>query len=124
MAKKPRNSSVYVISLNLDVMKDKRFREANPSYIEGKPCVYVGMTGRTPDERFQQHMNGYKSSRYPKRYGNYLRRKLFEHFGENLVDKGVGKGKSDIGADTLSLGQFCGHPALHALALDQNNLFI
>lgn len=60
-------------------MRDKRFREANPGYIEGKSCVYVGMTGRTPDERFQQHRDGYKSSRYPRKYGKYLRRKLFEH---------------------------------------------
>jgi len=37
------------------------------------------MTGRTPDDRFRQHKEGYKSSRYPRLYGKYLRRKLFEH---------------------------------------------
>ena len=60
-------------------MKDKKFRAANPNYIEGKPCVYVGMTGSTPDKRFQQHKDGYKSSSYPRKYGKYLRRRLFEH---------------------------------------------
>ena len=79
MTNKLKKSSVYVIALDPVVIKDNRFREANAYYIEGKPCVYVGMTGSTPDERFRQHKNGYKSSRYPRRYGKYLRRKLFEH---------------------------------------------
>ena len=79
MASKSLKSNVYVIALDLEVIKNKRFREANPNYIEGKPCVYVGMNGRTPDERFLQHKDGYKSSKYPRRYGKYLRRKLFEH---------------------------------------------
>jgi hypothetical protein len=74
-----KHHNVYVIALDLVVMNDKCFREANPHYIEGKPCVYVGMTGRTPDERFRQHKEGYKSFRYPHKYGKYLRRKRFEH---------------------------------------------
>ena len=87
MASKSLKSNVYVIALDLEVMKDKRFREGNPNYVEGKPCVYVGMTGRTPDERFQQHRDGYKSSRYPRRYGKYLRRKLFEHLNPMTYER-------------------------------------
>ena len=87
MAKKLRNTSVYVIALDLEAMKDKKFREANPNYVEGKPCVYVGRTGRTPDERFQQHKDGYKSSKYPHRYGKYLRRKLFEHLNPMTYER-------------------------------------
>jgi len=84
-----KHHNVYVIALDPAVINDKRFREANPYYVEGKPCVYVGRTGRTPDERFQQHKEGYKSSRYPHRYGKYLRRKLFEHLNPMTYKKAV-----------------------------------
>ena len=91
MSKLDKRSSVYVIALDKSVMNDKRFREANPYYVEGKSCVYVGMTGRTPDERFRQHRDGYKSSRYPKKYGMYLRRKLFEHLNPMTYERAVAK---------------------------------
>ena len=61
--------SVYVIDLKEDVLKERKFREANPRYVKGNPCVYVGSTACTPDERFQQHCRGYKHNRYAKRYG-------------------------------------------------------
>lgn len=31
---------------------------ANPDAIPGKPVVYVGMTSKTPEERFSQHKAG------------------------------------------------------------------
>ena len=37
--------SVYVIELSKDVLYEARFRKANPGYVPGMPCVYVGMTG-------------------------------------------------------------------------------
>ena len=81
--------NVYVIALDKSVMVDKRFRKANRYYVKGKPCVYVGMTARTPDERFAQHREGYKSSRYPKKYGLYLRRKLYEHLNPMTYEDAV-----------------------------------
>ena len=47
--------SIYVIELRKEVLSNKKFREKNPNYKPGKPCVYVGMTGKSPEERFQQH---------------------------------------------------------------------
>ena len=44
--------SVYVIELDQDVLYEPKFKKANPDYITGKPCVYVGMTGHDPDTRF------------------------------------------------------------------------
>ena len=44
--------NIYVIELDKEVLSKKKFREANPDYEEGKPCVYVGMTNKTPEERF------------------------------------------------------------------------
>ncbi len=75
MAKK--HYSVYVVELDPSVLERKRFREHNPGYVDGKPCVYVGMTGLTPDERFRNHKRGYKASRWVRDYGWHLRPDLF-----------------------------------------------
>ena len=42
-------------------------------------ALYVGRTARRPDARFQQHKEGYKASRYVKRFGVRLLDELFEH---------------------------------------------
>lgn len=36
--------NVYVIELDKDVLYEAKFKKANPDYVTGKPCVYVGMT--------------------------------------------------------------------------------
>jgi predicted nuclease with RNAse H fold len=41
--------------------------------------LYVGKTIRKPEDRFQQHIDGYKASRYVKKYGVRLLPDLFEH---------------------------------------------
>jgi len=68
-----------VIRLDDAVLRERKFKERNPGYQSGKPWVYVGQTSRDPDDRFQQHKEGYKSSRIAKRYGKYLMRKQYEH---------------------------------------------
>lgn len=72
--------SVYVIALDKEVLKHKKFCDQNPQYRLGKPCVYVGMTALTPDERFSNHKNNKKSNKYARKYGKYLRRKLYEKY--------------------------------------------
>ena len=42
-------------------------------------ALYVGKTNRKTEERFQQHKDGYKASRYVKKYGVCLLPDLFEH---------------------------------------------
>ena len=69
--------SIYVVELDPAVMADKRFAAANPGYIEGKPCVYVGMTGLTPEKRLEQHMTGYKAARLVRKYGVRLKPRLY-----------------------------------------------
>ena len=76
--RRPRN--LYVITLDPEVLWDRDFRQANPGYIEGMPCVYVGMTVHEPGDRFQQHMVGYRSSRYPREYGTELALDLLDGF--------------------------------------------
>jgi hypothetical protein len=60
---------VYVIELDPAVLNERRFAEENPDHDPTLACLYVGMTGRTPAQRFAQHLAGYKSSKYPRRYG-------------------------------------------------------
>jgi len=49
-------------------------------------CLYVGMTSKTPKERFQQHKTGYRNTKGYKissnilvKYGLYLRPSLYNH---------------------------------------------
>ena len=72
--------NVYVVRLDEAVLDQNKFREANPQYKPGKPCVYVRMTGLDPDERFQNHKAGYKASRIVKQFGLYLMRKKYEQY--------------------------------------------
>ena len=55
---------VYVIELSKDVLLEPRFRRCNPGYVDGKPCVYVGMTGLDPDVRFDKHKAGIQANAY------------------------------------------------------------
>jgi hypothetical protein len=73
-----KHYSIYVIELDPSILKLRKFKDKNPNYKKGKPCVYVGMTYRTPEERFEQHRRGYKSSRYVKKYGIRLKPRLYE----------------------------------------------
>jgi predicted GIY-YIG superfamily endonuclease len=61
------------------VLKNHRFRAANPGYVKGLPCVYVGATGLSPDERFANHKSGHKANWYAQTYGEALMHELFPH---------------------------------------------
>jgi hypothetical protein len=77
---KRSHHSVYVIELSKDVMGEVKFLKANPGYIQGKPCVYVGMTGLDPDVRFDKHKAGIQHNSYVLRYGLHLLPDLFEAY--------------------------------------------
>jgi len=78
--RKKRPRRLYVITLHPDVLDSREFRAANPGYLDGMPCVYVGMTIHEPGDRFRQHKVGYRSSRYPRRFGVELAQELLEGF--------------------------------------------
>ena len=71
--------NVYVVELSPAVLKIGRFRARNPNYRKGSPCVYVGMTGLPPGERFQNHKAGIKSNGFVRKYGKGLLPELFAH---------------------------------------------
>lgn len=78
---------IYVVELSKKVFTENRkFREANPQFNGVLECLYVGMTSKTPKERFQQHKTGYRnkkgyklSSNIVEKYGSYLRPSLYNH---------------------------------------------
>ena len=70
--------SVYVIELSKDVIYEPRFRKANPGYDPLKPCVYVGMTGLSPRQRFAKHKAGSKANKFARKYGLRLLPALYE----------------------------------------------
>jgi hypothetical protein len=71
--------NVYVVLLDPAVGKLRKVRAANPKRDPKKPCVYVGMTGLTPEERFANHKAGIKAAFAAKRYGLRLLPELYEH---------------------------------------------
>jgi hypothetical protein len=72
--------NVYVVLLSSDVLFERSFIKCNPDYRTGKPCVYVGMTGLTPDDRFDKHKAGIKSNRFVRNYGQRLMPELYEMY--------------------------------------------
>jgi len=70
---------VYVVLLDPAAGKLRKVRAANPARVPGKPCVYVGMTGLTPEERFANHQRGIKDAWVVQRYGVRLLPELYAH---------------------------------------------
>ena len=61
------------------VGKIRTVRAANPDRKRKKPCVYVGMTGLAPEERFGNHKAGIKAASVVTRYGLRLLPKLYAY---------------------------------------------
>ena len=70
---------VYVVLLDPAVGKLRKVRAENPKRDPSKPCLYVGMTGLTPEERFANHKAGIKAASVVERYGLRLLPELYEH---------------------------------------------
>jgi hypothetical protein len=70
---------VYVVLLDAAVGRLRKVRAVNPKRDPKMPCVYVGMTGLKPEERFANHKAGVKAAAVVKRYGLRLVPELFEH---------------------------------------------
>ncbi len=79
--------NLYVIELRPEIFeKERRFFEANPQWLPGKLCVYVGMTGLSPEERLRKHMRGEKDAWFVHKYGQRLLPDLYRHFNPMPYD--------------------------------------
>jgi len=84
--KAPYKHSVYVVELSPEVLQEARFRRANPDYDAVKPCVYVGMTGLSPQARFRRHKAGIQANRFVQKYGLRLLPQLYECYNPMPYD--------------------------------------
>src|ERR1700709_2272914 len=89
------NYRVYVVELSKRVFSENaKFRAANPQFNGVLECLYVGMTSKTPQERFKQHKTGYinkkghdLSAAIVRKYGSYLRPSLYNHINEKSMTR-------------------------------------
>lgn len=86
---------VYVVELSKRIFTENwRFRTANPQFNGVLECLYVGMTSKTPVERFKQHKTGYVNKKGHNlsayvvyKYGSYLRPSLYDHINEKPMTR-------------------------------------
>ncbi len=77
---------VYVIGLDKSFALTKKALEANPDADLDKPCIYVGYTSKTPEDRFQEHLSGARNRRgrlyspVVRDYGKYLQPRKYERY--------------------------------------------
>jgi hypothetical protein len=77
---------VYVVLLQPAAARLRKVLAINPARDPAKPCVYVGMSGLTPQARFANHKQGIKAARVVKRYGLRLLPELYEHLNPMPFD--------------------------------------
>ena len=94
---------VYVVLLDPCVGKLRRIRELNPDRRDDKPCVYVGMTGLQPEDRFQNHKSGIKAAGIVRRYGVRLLPELYEIYNPMPFDVAAQMEK-ELAEDLRKLG--------------------
>jgi predicted GIY-YIG superfamily endonuclease len=80
---------VYVVRLDAAVRELPKFLALNPQYDRRKPCVYVGLTGLTPEARFNNHRRGHKASRIVKRFGVRLVPSLYSRYNPMSYEEAV-----------------------------------
>ena len=94
---------VYVVLLDPAAARDPEVRRANPRRDPAKPCVYVGMTGLAPEERFANHKAGVKAARVVQRHGLRLLPELFEHLNPMPFEAAV-QMERDLAEDLRAQG--------------------
>jgi predicted GIY-YIG superfamily endonuclease len=87
MTPKTLHHRVYVVELDPLVSGDGSFARANPGCSTDLRCLYVGLTGLTPQERFSRHKAGKQASRIVKRYGVRLLPNFYKHLNPMTYEK-------------------------------------
>ncbi len=98
-----QHHSVYVVLLDPAVGKIRKVRAENPKRDAKKPCLYVGMTGLTPEERFANHKAGIKDASLVKRYGIRLLPELYAHLNP-MPFEGAAHMEVDLAKDLRRTG--------------------
>jgi predicted GIY-YIG superfamily endonuclease len=98
-----QHHNVYVVLLDPAVGRIRKVRAENPKLDPKKPCVYVGMTGLTSEERFANHKAGTKAAPVVKRYGLRLLPELYAHLNPMPLEAAVQMEK-DLAEDLRRAG--------------------
>jgi hypothetical protein len=77
------------VLLDPAVGRVRKVKAANPKRDRKKPCVYVGMTGLTLEERFANYKAGTKAAWVVKRYGLRLLPELYAHLNPMPNEKAL-----------------------------------
>lgn len=99
----PFHHHVYVVLLTPAAARDRKVRAANPQRDPKQPCVYVGLTGLLPEERFWNHKNGEKAARVVTRFGLRLLPELFAHLNP-MPFAAAAQMEKDLAEDLRALG--------------------
>jgi len=94
---------VYVVLLDSKAGKERALQRANPKRNPKKPCVYVGMSGLEPAERFARHKEGVQSAKWVKRYGVRLLPELYAHLNPMPFEAAVAL-ERDLAEDLRAQG--------------------
>ena len=81
---------IYALTLHNDVTSHDWFIEANPNYVDGNECLYVGMTSHLPKCRASQHQFCHVGDWEGKKYSCYCGEKL-EKKACSIGTRGSGK---------------------------------
>lgn len=95
--------NVYVVLLDPKVARLRIVRAVNPNRDSSKPCVYVGMTGLSPEERFENHKRGEKAAAVVTRFGIRLIPELFTHLNPMPFEAAV-QMEQDLAEDLRRAG--------------------
>lgn len=102
-AEAAHHHNVYVALLSPAVRRLRKVRLENPNANPELPCIYVGMSGLSPEERFANHKAGVKAAYVVKRYGLRLMPELFEHLNPMPFEAAV-RMESDLAEDLRRAG--------------------
>jgi hypothetical protein len=97
--------NVYVVLLSPEVRGLRKARIVNPDCKPDSPCVYVGMSGLAPEERFANHKAGVKCAYVVKRYGLRLLPELYAHLNP-MPFEAAARMESDLAEDLRKAGYF------------------
>ena len=97
--------NVYVVLLSPEVRRFRKARLLNPKCKADTPCVYVGMSGLAPAERFANHKAGKKAAYVVKRFGIRLLPELFEHLNP-MPFEAAARMEADLAEDLRAQGYF------------------
>jgi hypothetical protein len=95
--------NVYVVLLDPKTARLRKILALNKTRDPAKPCVYVGMTGLTPETRFHNHKAGVKAASLVQRYGIRLLPELFDHLNPMPFEAAV-RMEMDLAEDLRRLG--------------------